>query len=115
MVKNEDHSQIKIGVIKESYHFNMDGEYFSGYKEYNVVVTEYWKTGELKALPKEVKSTDTYNYKLFRHTKQKGWREYYKQTKKFKENRYTGTSVSFSPTITTNNLNEYNKVNLGHW
>lgn len=103
------------GIIKESYNFTMDGEYCSGYKEYNVEVTERWKTGELKNTPKELKTIDKSYIKFFRHTKQNGWREYYKDSKKFKVNSYTGTYLTFVPNIDTNNNNDYFNVNLGGW
>lgn len=112
METKETPLKITRGLIQESYHFTMDGEYCSGYKEYNVEVTEWWKTGALKNIPKEVKTSKN---KFFRHTKQNGWREYYKESKSFKVNRYTGTSVGFTPNITTDNSNDYNKVNLGNW
>ena len=47
----------------------MDGEYCSGNNEHNVEVTEWWKTGTLKNIPKEVKTS---NNTFFRHTKQNG-------------------------------------------
>ena len=104
--------KITKGIIQDSYHFTMDGEYCSGYKEYNVEVTEWWKTGALKNIPKEVKTSDN---KFFRHTKQNGWREYYKEYKSFKVKRYTGTILNFIPYINTNNSYDYTKVNLGDW
>lgn len=84
------------GVIRVSYSFSMDGEYFSGINEYNVIVTEWWKTGYLKNTAKEVK---TANYLYYRYTKQNGWRKYDKIYKKFEENRYTGKSIKFVPDI----------------
>ena len=107
--------QIKNGVIRESYHFTMDGEYCSGYKEHNVEVTEWWKSGTLTKSPKEVKTIGSLYTIYFRHTKQNGWRHYDKYTKTFKLNIYTGKSVSFISNINTNNRNDYNTVNLGHW
>ena len=102
MINKESPLKITRGVIQESYHFTMDGEYCSGNNEHNVEVTEWWKTGTLKNSPKEVKTS---NNIFYRHTKQNGWREYYKESKKFKVNRYTGTNVIFIPN---------NKVNLCH-
>ena len=63
-------SQITInkptkGVIQDSYSFSMDGENFSGRDEYNVIVTVWWKTGDLTNTAKEVK---TDNYLYYRHT-----------------------------------------------
>ena len=105
-----------FGVITESYHYAMDGEYCSGYKEHNVTVTEYYKTGEFKGLPKEVKTNSNRYYKF---TKKNGWRQYYKNEQnpayRYKENKYTGTTMSFIPNINANYSREFNKVNLGDW
>ena len=100
------------GIIQESYHYAIDGEFCSGYKEHNVIVTEWWKTGDLKNKAKELK---TFNNNYYRHTKLNGWREYYKDCKQFKEKRYTGTSLYFVPEIQADTSKEYNKVNLGDW
>jgi hypothetical protein len=100
------------GTITKSYQFAMDGEFSSGYNELDVIVTEYWKTGELKNTAKEVK---TPNGTYYRCTKQNGWRQYNKESKSFRENRYTGTYISFIPGTTANKDNRWNKVNLGSW
>ena len=101
-----------IGVIKESYRFCIDGEYCSGYREYGVKVTEYWKTGKLKNTAKEV---ITNNNIYYRYTKQNGWRQYDKIYKKFRVKNYTGSSLDFEPNIEEDKSKTYYKVNLGHW
>lgn len=113
MEKDKD-NQIKYGIISESYQYSMDGEYCSGYKEFDVTVTEYWKTGELKNYPKEVKIKDTNKY--YRMTKQHGWRIYYKIDKTFdKRNSYIGGYSTFIPNVNVDYSKSYNKVNLGDW
>ena len=98
------------GTINKSYNYSMDGENFSGYDEYEVIVTEWWKTGYLKNTAKEVK---TYNNNYYRYTKQNGWRKYDKFYKTFSDNHYTGTIIKFSPEIQGDNSNTFNKVSLG--
>lgn len=104
------------GIITESYHYAIDGEFCSGYKEHNVKVTEYYKTGELKDYPKEVKTAINRYYKF---TKKYGWREFYKNepnpAHRYKNNTYTGTTMSFIPNVNTDYSKEYNRVNLGSW
>jgi len=101
-----------IGVIQESYGYCIDGEYCSGYKEYGVKVTEYWKTGELKNTAKEV---ITRNNIYYRYTKQNGWRQYNKIYKQFTVKSYTGSSLHFEPNIEEDKSKNYSKVNLGDW
>jgi len=99
------------GVIKTSYRFAMDGEFCSGYNEYNVLVQEWWgKSGNY--LPKEVKTLDgTY----YRETKKSGWRKYNKSDKTFYQNGYTGTTIQFLENGEENKNKVWNKVNLGDW
>ena len=98
------------GTIQESYAYSMDGEDFSGYDEYEVIVTEWWKTGDSKNTAREVK---TVNYLYYRHTKQNGWRKYDKFYKEFRDKHFTGTSIIFVPKIQDDNSNTLHKVNLG--
>lgn len=99
------------GVVSESYHYAIDGEYYSGYIEYNVVVTDWWKTGDKKNTAKEVRVGTRY----YRETVTNGWRVYYKEEKTYKSNRYTGTQIVFTPNITTSGDDNWNNVNLGSW
>ena len=84
------------GVIKETYSYSLDGEYYSGSREYDVVVTDWWKSGDLKNTAKEVKINDNFHY---RHTKQNGWRKYDKIYKSFTIKKYTGSTIHFEPNI----------------
>ena len=100
------------GIIQESYSYSMDGEYSSGYNEYEVSVSDWWNTGNLKNTAKEVK---TVNDLYYRHTKQNGWRKYDKFSKKFRDKHFTGTSINFVPSIQVDTSKTFNKVNLGGW
>jgi hypothetical protein len=103
------------GIIKESWHFALDGEYSSGYNEYNVEVVDYWKSGDLKGLAREVK---TPGGAVYRMTTKNGWREYYKDAppgRKYKNNGYTGTSLNFVPNEKADSSKNVNRVNLGSW
>ena len=102
----------QYGVMCESYRFAIDGEFCSGYKEFDVIVTNYWKTGTLKNQPKEVKTS---NEKYYRYTKQNGWRQYDMYSKKYYDKRGTSTMYSFKPNINSDYTKNYNKVNLGSW
>ena len=102
----------KFGIIKVSNQYCIDGEYCSGYKEYNVDILEYWKSGIRKNQAKEVK---TFNNKYFRETTKSGWREYYKKSKEFRNVCGIGQCISFEPNMTTNGEYNYNRVNLGGW
>ena len=99
------------GVISESYHFAMDGEFCSGYSEENVVVTKYWGKGSLENYPKEL---TTSNGTIYRHTRKNGWRQYYKISNKFKTYTGLGSTRSFVPNKKKEHQN-WNKVNLGNW
>jgi len=100
------------GIISESYNFAMDGEFCSGYKEYDVKVTQYWKgVGEYQNMAKEVMYRNT----CFRHSKMNGWRYYDKDSKRFIEKRGIGLSLTFIPNEISNHNSEYNRVNLGDW
>ena len=44
------------GVIQETYGYSLDGEYCSGSREYDVVVTDWWKSGDLKNTAAPVQS-----------------------------------------------------------
>lgn len=105
---------IKFGKISRSYKYAIDGEYCSGYSEYDAEVTDYWKTGDLKNKPKEVKLLNSTTY--YRYTKKNSWRIYCKQTKKYDNSHsYLGGYIQFIPNETANSSNNYNKVNLGSW
>jgi len=103
---------IKYGIITESCRYTMDGEHCTGYKEIDVEVTEYWKTGDSKNQPKEVKvkGNDTH----YRLTAQSGWRLYHKKEKRFDNKyKYIGGSASFKPNIAASTSKNYFKVTLG--
>ena len=106
----------KYGIITESYHFALDGEFCSGYREHNVTVYEYYKTGDLKDFPKEVKTAIN---RIYKFTKKNGWREFDKNEKnprlRYKNNTYTNTIINFIPNQSTDYSNEYHRVNLGQW
>lgn len=99
------------GIISESYHYVIDGEFCSGSKEYNVIVTQWWGKGDYHNKAKEVICGNT----CFRNSKMKGWRYYDKHSKKFMEKRGIGLNLNFIPNETSNHSSDYNRVNLGTW
>ena len=101
-----------FGVMSESYHYAMDGEYCSGYKEHDVKVTARWGKGPNFNKAKEVMTS---NNTCFRETTKNGWRKYDKLTKTYYNKSHTGTSFTFIPNSSANNESNYNRVNLGSW
>jgi len=105
-------SKNSFGVITEYYQYSMDGEFCSGYKEYDVRVTKWWGKGHNFNKAKEV---ITLNNICFRQTTANGWRKYDKISKTYYNKSYTGTNFTFIPNRNANNQTNYNRVNLGSW
>ena len=110
--------KVKYGIIQISYRYAIDGEYCSGYSEYDVEVTEYWGNSHIyKDQPKEVKELTDGNglEQYYRQTLKNGWRKYNKlRTPKYEENRYIGQKISFVPNKKANYEKNYSNISLGH-